>query len=286
MAELSFVHTGPASRLQCDAIPMLAVCFDEFVEFQKRFGNRFPFVEESFLALCGQQIVGHAGLMPMRVYGRDGEIISMAGLASVAVHPDFRKQGIAAQLCNMAAAWAEEHQFALLPLYTGLNRVYESCGWRNFAVNSVTLINPDRCGRKGKCGAELTEEEKKYIISSYEGSPVFSGKVIREKDTFFHSWERMFNETFFTWYLDSDGYALEYAGFAAEGSSEKACSSLEKAFLSPEDPLTERLLLSGWRVEKVDDHAPACWGGENVMIRSCKDMTQSENLFFSLADKF
>ena len=74
MAELSFVHTGPGSKLQCDAIPMLAVCFDEFVEFQKRFGNRFPFVEESFIALCGQQIIGHAGLMPMRVHGNDGEI--------------------------------------------------------------------------------------------------------------------------------------------------------------------------------------------------------------------
>lgn len=286
IVEMEYIQASPFSREQCDCVPMLAVCFDEFVEFRKRYGERFPFAEESFIARTADAVAGHTGVMPVQVCAGEGKVLKLGGIASVAVHPDFRRRGIAADLCNMAAEWADNSGYDMLPLYTGLNRVYESCGWQNYRMQSVTLINRSPVERKGRSGAELTAEEKEIIISCYEEMPEFPGKVIRTKDTYFHSWERMFNETFFTWYVGDDGYALEYAGFVAEGTSASLCSGMKQAFLSPEDALVEKLLACGWCIEKHNDNAPACWNGENVMIRPCAGKELPSNIFFSLADKF
>ena len=140
---LNYFHAAPYSPEQDDCIPMLAVCFDEFVQLQKVCGNRLPFTEESFVARTQEgRVAGHVGIMSMKAYAENGKVIKLAGIASVGVHPDFRKRGIAVQLCENAAKWAEENKYDVLPLYTGLNRVYEACGWKNYTVKSVTLENP------------------------------------------------------------------------------------------------------------------------------------------------
>ena len=286
MQGLEIFQAQPGSAEQNVCIPMLALCFDEFVDIRKKYGDRMPFSEISYIARSHDgRIAGHVGIMPVTVHAGEGRTIRLAGVASVAVHPDFRRRGIAAALCEEAASRAESDGFSALPLYTGLNRVYASCGWENFRMKSVTLVNPSCAEKKGKSGAELTDAEKEVIISSYEKAAVFPGQVLRTRDTFFHSWERMFGESFFTWYTDAGGYALEYAGFVAEASSAAHCGAVGKAFLSPADPLVQELLSAGWLIEAENDNAPACWAGENVMLRSCCSDALPADLFFSLADK-
>ena len=288
---LNYFHAEPYSQEQDDCIPMLAVCFDEFVQLQKVCGNRLPFTEESFIA-CTQEgrIAGHVGIMPMKAYAGNGKVIKLAGIASVGVHPDFRKRGIAVQLCENAAKWAEEHQYDVLPLYTGLNRVYESCGWKNYTVKSVTLENPFFKEKGGCPGKDLTDAEKAFIADCYENGAVFPGKIIREKDTLFHSWKKMFRSSEFSWHVGENGYALEWENTVAEvfgtGDIAALCKNIKRAFLSPADPAVQALKDSGWREVAVDDNAPEFWHGENAMIRTVADKNFPEDIFFSLADKF
>jgi len=284
--DIEFFYAAPGSVEQSACLPMLAVCFDEW----KGNISRMPFIEESFIARTGDgRIAGHAGIMPMRVHGT-GRVLRVAGIASVGVHPDFRRRGIASELCARAAAWAREKKFDLLALYTGFNRVYEVCGWRDYAVDSLTLENPRPAEDSGKSGPELTDAEKSAIAEWYAAGPVFPGKVIREKESFFHSWEQLFRSSDFSWHTGMGGYALAYHGVLAEAGGTDLSGGLfcamKTAFLSPQDPVVERLLAAGWRVTARNETHPACWSGENVMLRGVEAGSVPGGLFFSLADKF
>ena len=288
---LNYFHAAPYSPEQDACIPMLAVCFDEFVQLQKVCGNRLPFTEESFVARTQEgRIAGHVGIMPMKAYAGNGKVIKLAGIASVGVHPDFRKRGIAVQLCENAAKWAEENQYDVLPLYTVLNRVYESCGWKNYTVKSVTLENPFFKEKGGCSGRELTDENKAFIADCYEHGAVFPGKIIREQDTLFHSWKKMFRSSEFTWHVGENGDALEWENTVAEvygtGDIAALCKNIKRAFLSPADPAVQALKAANWREVAVNDNAPEFWHGENAMIRTVAGKEFPEDIFFSLADKF
>lgn len=289
--ELNYFHALPGSEDQNNCIPMLAVCFDEFVQLQKVCGNHMPFTEESFIARCADgRIAGHVGIMPMKAYDGKGNVLKLAGIASVGVHPDFRRRGIAVQLCENAAAWAKENQYDILPLYTGLNHVYESCGWKDYTVKSVTLKNPSCSDRGGCSGKELTGDAKSFVISCYENAAVFPGKIIREKDTLFHSWSRMFRSSEFTWHVGDNGYALEWENTVAEvcgnGDIAALCKNIPQAFLSPADPAVGALIAAGWQVVAENDDHPEFWHGENAMLRGIDNCCVPADLFFSLADKF
>ena len=291
MCNLEYFYASPGSAEQNECIPMLAVCFDEFVQLQKVYGNRMPFTEESFIARSSDgRIAGHVGIMPMKAHAGDGSIIKMAGIASVGVHPDFRRRGIAVQLCENAVAWAKEHGYGLLPLFTGLDHVYESCGWQNYTMRSITLENPFFKEKGGKSGTALSADEKSLIADCYEKAPVFSGKIIREKDVLFHSWNRMFGFSEFTWHVSEDGYALEWENTVAEvcgtGDISSLCQNIKRAFLAPSDPAVLALTEAGWRVAAKDDNQPEFWHGENVMVRAADSGLNPGDLFYSLADKF
>ena len=284
--DIEFFHAAPGSAEQNACLPMLAECFDEW----KGEISRMPFVEESFIARSSDgRIAGHAGIMPMRIHG-DGRVLCAAGIASVGVHPEFRRRGIAARLCGQAADWAAERGYDLLALYTGVNRVYEVCGWKDYPVSSLTLENPAPSGAPGKCGPELTGAERAAIAEWYDAGPVFRGKVIREQRSFFHSWEQLFRSPDLSWYTGEGGYALAYHGVLAEaggpGLSVGLFCGMKTAFLSPEDPVVEKLLAAGWRIAARDEAHPACWGGENVMARAAAGGSIPSGLFFSLADRF
>jgi hypothetical protein len=152
------------------------------------------------------------------------------------------------------------------------------------------LTNPFFKGSGGCSGRELTEKQKDFIADCYERSAVFPGKVIREQDTLFHSWSRMFSSSEFTWHVGDDGYALEWENTAAEvcgeGDIAGLCRNIRQAFLSPLDPAVQKLKAAGWLVAASDDNAPAFWHGENAMIRPVEGKEFQGELFFSLADKF
>lgn len=290
MSDIRFVFAGENTELQHDSVAMLARCFDEWRMFQTACGNIFPFREISFVALAeNDKIAGHVGIMPFDVWDGKGKIIHMAGIASVGTDPDYRGRGIAVKLCNNAAEWAEKNGFEYLPLYTSFNRVYESCGWSNYPVRSLSLVNRNAKVKAGRKGAELTAAEKEFIIDCYNRIPEFPGKVIRGSDNSFHGWNRIFRETFFDWYITSEGYAVTFEGFLAEffvldGNASEIVSGIERAFLPENYHNIDSLLADGWEREGGMKN-PECWHGENVMQRSIYGNIPA-NLFFSLTDKF
>ncbi len=289
MNDIKFVFAGEGTELQNDSVPMLARCFEEWQIFQAAYGNVFPFREISFAALNeNDEIVGHVGIMPFDVLNGKGGVVRMAGIASVGTAPEYRGCGIAARLCNDAAEWAKDNGFDCMPLYTSFNRVYESCGWRNYPVKSVALTNGRAELKKGRKGAELTENEREFIIECYNKIPEFAGKVLRTRDKSFHGWNRIFRETFFDWYVDSNGYAVAFEEvlaefFALNGDASGLVCGIGSAFLSENFTGMQSLLDNGWRISAADKELD-CWHGENVMCR-CLNAVE-EKLFYSLTDKF
>ena len=289
MSDIKFVFAGEWTELQNNSVPMLAECFEEWQILQAQNGNRFVSREISFVALNEKdEIVGHVGIMPFDVFNGKGGIIRMAGIASVGTSPAYRGRGIAARLCNDAAVWAMENGFDCMPLYTSFNRVYESCGWRNYPMESVTLTNTRAELKKGRKSSELTENEREFIIECYNKIPEFAGKVLRTRDKSFHGWARIFRETFFDWYVSSNGYAVAFEGvlaefFALNGDASELVRGIGSAFLSENFSGIKALVDNGWQISAANEE-PDCWHGENVMCRCLNSV--EENLFYSLSDKF
>lgn len=289
MSDIKFVFAGEDTELQRNAIPMLARCFEEWQMFHAKYGNKFIFREISFVALNEKdEIVGHVGIMPFDVLDGEHNVIRMAGIASVGTDPEYRGRGIASQLCRNAAEWADENGFDCLPLYTSFNRVYESCGWENFDMRSVSIVNRNPREKKGRKGSELTAVEKAFIMNCYDRMGVFAGKVIRTNDNAFHGWDRIFRETFFDWYIDKNGYAVAFEGvlaefFALDGDASKLVSDITSAFLPEKFPGVGALLDNDWLVSGVNMN-PDCWHGENVMTCNLKNVP--DDIFYSLTDKF
>ena len=289
MKDIKFVFAGEDTELQRNSVPMLARCFEEWQIFQAENGNRFTFREISFVALDkNDEIVGHVGIMPFDVLDGNNNVIRMAGIASVGTDPDFRGRGIAAKLCRMAAEWADDNGFDCLPLYTSFNRVYESCGWKNYPMRSISLTNRDCKKKKARKGCELSSTEKAFVMNCYERMGEFAGKVIRSNDNSFHGWDRIFNEIFFDWYVEKNGYAVAFEGvlaefFAVDGNASDIVAGIEKAFLPEKFAGVGSLLDGDWQVSAVNT-APDCWHGENVMTCSLRKI--KSELFYSLTDKF
>ncbi len=111
--------TGDDPTPQRAAVDLLARCFDVWAERKIIFKGRFPFREFSFVARNQSgETVGHLGIIPFDVQDGNKGVIRMAGVASVATAPEYRKCGIASLLCQTASAWASENGFAAMPLYT------------------------------------------------------------------------------------------------------------------------------------------------------------------------
>ena len=104
MQKIEYRFTGDDPVFQSRAIEVLARCFDVWAERKVQYNNRFPFREYSFVAVADSgETVGHLGIIPFDVAG-DNRIIRMAGVASVAVDPQWRNCGIASGLCRHAVA--------------------------------------------------------------------------------------------------------------------------------------------------------------------------------------
>ena len=96
--------------------------------------------EGSFVALAGGEVIGYSGLM------RDADDPTRAEDGLTAVHPAWRRRGLATALKRAELAWAATH--GLREIYTwtqrgneGMRRVNERLGYRYRNV-SVTLAAP------------------------------------------------------------------------------------------------------------------------------------------------
>lgn len=182
MSKIEYVFAGTDPEIQGAGVDLLCRCFDEWLMFRARYGRCFPFEEISFVARVDGVLAGHVGVMEFPVRDSSGGTLRMAGVASVGVAPEHRGRGIAGELCNLAAEWAERNGFAALPLYTGVPRVYAKCGWQSVPANGVTLQAPHATAAAAgewRSGNTLSQVEKDRIITYYEALPPLPGRVVR-----------------------------------------------------------------------------------------------------------
>ena len=291
MDNIEIKFTGDDPVAQQSALEVLARCFPVWAE-RKRIFKRFPFRELSFIARSGNIVCGHLGLIPMETFNYDGTLIRLAGVASVAVLPEYRKCGIASKLCQAATRWAEENGFDALPLYTSVMRVYEKNGWQVFPVEMSTLKAPETTSGTGdfwKTSAALSNEEKSFIIRCYENMPPLPGRIIRLADDYAaNSWHRLFSKNNALWHLTSSGYILALDGVICEvcGTISTVPPGISKAFLSIHDPYYCVLHNAGWLPDLPPQQLPECWDGEVAMMKIINPEKIPSGIFFPLANKF
>ena len=179
------------------ALPLLARCFPDYWEQTAARNKVFPFDEISFGAFLGEEIVGHCGIIPYTISDGAGRTFLFGGIASVAVAPEARGQGIARNLCLFAKDWAAENGYDSLPLYTGKDRVYESAGWYGYtSTQPRQIVFPSEYLQNTSpklCGSELPENARALFIDLYEKQD-FCGKVLRGMNREYLGWRRIFQD--------------------------------------------------------------------------------------------
>ncbi len=218
MPEIKY-HSAVTGR-DPEILQLLGDCFPEYWSDHAAKGV-FPHREVAFIAENEGVPVGHVGVMPFKVFTGSGQTVNLAGVASVATHPQYRGLGIAGALCRMALDWGKTNGIVAMPLFTSLFSVYEKSGWQvcNSPLQTVRLAlrtpshSPEAVPKKA---SELTAAEQSMIMAFYAKQPPFPGKVQRSADGDFHSWGRIFRQPDYRFYLDADGYGLEIEGVLAE----------------------------------------------------------------------
>ena len=283
--------SGDDQAVQKEAVDLLARCFEVWAERKIIFKGRFPFRELSFVARNQHgEVVGHLGIIPFDVQNSNGELIKMAGVASVAVDPEYRKCGIASLLCQSATTWATEKNFAAMPLYTSACRVYGKNDWHEFPSGALFLHSPAVSEKTGnwKPSANLSDNEKDFIINCYNSQSPLAGKVLRTMDAYdAMSWQRLFSKSGFSWQLDDNGYMLSVDNVICECCNFSGIpSGIDRAFLSAGDPECQKFIDAGWQDCSGNYPLPPCWDGETVMMKILPGKSLPENIFFPLAHKF
>ena len=289
MEKIEYQFIGDDPELQREAVDVLARCFEVWAERKIAYKGRFPFREYSFLARTSSgEAVGHLGIIPFDVQDGSGSFIAMAGVASVAVLPQWRMHGIAGGLCHEASSWAEKKGFAAMPLYTSKIRVYEKNGWQIIPPGAKYLSAPQpvQDDDSWRSGGSLSDEERSFIIECREKSAPLAGVVKRTFDACDAvSWQRLFSKPDHLWLLTGNGYYLKVDGVLAEGSADVPLPpGVDRAFLSENDPLYSKLISAGWCENGTDEHFPPCWEGETVMLKVLNGPIPP--LHYPLANKF
>lgn len=84
----------------------------------------------AWIAHEGDRVLGTAAL---RIHDLEGRDDLSPWLGGVYVRPEFRRQGIASNLCRIVEGKAHEMGFRLLYLFTdGQERLYAQLGWKHF----------------------------------------------------------------------------------------------------------------------------------------------------------
>ena len=276
-------------------LPLLGTCFPDYWEQIAVKSGKMPFEEISFAAFDGNKAIAHCGIIPYEIKCGNN-IFKMAGIASVATLPEYRKQGLAAKLCRTAAQWAENNNFTSLPLYTAFPKVYEVNNWQILSVQpALKIVSGKKTAAISWCkGGELSDAEKNNIIRLYESSPGFNGKVIRQNSGTLHSWDRIFNEPDFRFAAVPKMYAIKVDNVIVELNFDNSNTSLadrKRLFYQlgaenihlPETPIFQELF-SGveFEISNID-----IAHGEKVMFRDIDaDFHKLNRIFFPIADKF
>ncbi len=285
------------NREQSLILPLLGESFPDYWEQLALSSGKMPYEEISFAAFDNDKVIGHCGIIPYRIM-HDGEVFPMAGVASVAVAPEYRRQGIARELCIFAAQWAKMKNFVSMPLYTAHCRVYESAGWQILDTpQAKEIVSGKKTAALGwEKGSSLTGKEKANIIRLYNESPAFDGKILRDGSGTLHCWERIFAEPDFRFAVVPKMYAVKSGDTLIELGFDNAQTTLadrkrlfyqlgvQKLYL-PETELIQELL-DGVEMENIS--SKEVMHDEKVMFFDLENsgFHSGKELFFPITDKF
>lgn len=110
---------------------LLAECFPKDTDFFSRARQWHCAPEYVLLSRKGRKLMGHVAVVTRKIScGRTK--VKIAGIQSLAVHPESRGTGLAQALMteSMAEAWRRKIEFGLLFCVPELERFYASLGWR------------------------------------------------------------------------------------------------------------------------------------------------------------
>ena len=278
-------------------LPLLGESFPDYWEQLALSMGKMPYEEISFAAFDHDKVVGHCGVIPYRIIcGKENFL--MGGIASVAVAPEYRRKGIASELCSLASQWAKDNKFVSMPLYTAHCRVYESAGWQVLDTPSAKKITSGKkiAAPGWEKGSSLTDKEKANIIRLYNDSPAFDGKVLRDDSGTLHSWERIFAEPDFRFIAVPEMYAVKIGDTLIELGFDNHQTALAdrkrllyqlgvQKFYLPETELIHELL-EGVEIENIP--SDEVMHGEKVMFLDLEDpgFHSGKDIFFPITDKF
>jgi GNAT superfamily N-acetyltransferase len=117
-------------------------------EYERRAGNPEA-LPQTWVCLAGGR---PAGMISLKQRDHMVEPSVTPWLASLFVHPAFRRRGIARKLCRMTIGEARRRGFTRLYLYTEADPgLYREFGWRPIGI----LPDPSRLSRRGCVLMEL-----------------------------------------------------------------------------------------------------------------------------------
>lgn len=219
--------TRPYTPTDIPAIlQLLATCFPEYWgKWVKAGRTDLAFNSHPIIACADGRLIGNCGILRTTVHlGTTVQTIGCIG--SVAVHPDFRGQGVAGIMLQAAIRQMLSEKINLSALFTDKAQVYAKHGWRIHPLTpALTLQKPAPHNQPlpqintyaGRPTPKLCDTIK---LLYDQGAPVFSGKLQRSTDY----WQnRIFNccdpDTLWLVLADASGpvaYALVSHGVLCE----------------------------------------------------------------------
>jgi predicted acetyltransferase len=149
----------------------------------------------SYALYEGEEFVGHAGIMPLRMW-MNGRVLEVVGVGAVATVPKFRRLGVAHHLLTCCTDVIDQRR-RLSVLYTELPRTYLAHGFEVVTQHySACAITPSVWGQAGyelQLLEALNSEETAAMSGIYSNRyPNYNGKIDRD-ESYWDLYRMLFN---------------------------------------------------------------------------------------------
>jgi predicted acetyltransferase len=149
---------------------------------------------QNYALYLHDEFLGNVGLMPMKIWFKERPL-ELIGTGAVATVPKYRRQGIAKYLMEYAMKIIDERKMPSV-LFTELPIVYEEHGFKivpqTYLAASLHGVEFKKTRLNFQSVCELDEIQIEEMSRVYDESPVYDGKVIRDKE-YWKIYKMLFN---------------------------------------------------------------------------------------------
>ena len=177
-------------RMLMEAFPVDRPVFAEMIEKGRRFYTWTPYA-----MYLGDELLGNVSLMPMRIW-LGGQPTEVVGIASVATHEQYRRQGVATHLVRYSLEILDERK-APAVLFADLPGLYEPLGFERIDQTcEAASVAQIRLANRGFCCElvdQLDQSRLDQMAAIYADEyPNYDGKVVRDPD-YWQLYQMLFN---------------------------------------------------------------------------------------------